>query len=636
MLMKTICIFGLIAMTIILLACPDEIQDNEAQDKAVVSFSVMGNTARTVFPQVDLEDVTLYKLFGGINGATETILHEFTGDENPVLVELNSGTWNFTLSAYNEGGELILQGKILNKQISLTETNQVSFFMSVLKSSMGTIQITLNFPGEAGITHISINGDITSETFTDITGGNFVYTKNEIAAGDYFINFELYREEMLRTTVSELVLVRDNLTSKKTITLVGENLKPIPTYEIIIDDFIKGIDEWELLLQKTEVIPNEDNAFTITGTYATYQWYLDGISVGTSSSYILNKPVGVYQLVVVVTNSAGESRSGRCRVTSVINFSPINASVWVNGNITEENNQDWYLFPVVSGTTYYIWWNDRKQGNAITTGDIAVSARYIGSSSWIFGGTNTTVDNGWTTAQSFTANQTGTVEIRVMPYNRNSSNVGTYSIVYNTNNIRPPFYTITFDINYGNGTIPVAQTVGSGSSITLPGGSGLTRIGYSFGGWNTDVIGRGTNYSAGSLYSPTANITLYARWNSNTTPSYLLSENTWSGTTFTSINQYMPYYFPVIAGTTYRIWWNDKKQGDDTQSGDVVVGARYTGSSSWIFGGTSTTVDSGWSTAQSFTANQNGIVEVEVRPYNNSSSSLGSFRITYSTNTTRP
>jgi len=73
-------------------------------------------------------------------------------------------------------------------------------------------------------------------------------------------------------------------------------------------------------------------------------------------------------------------------------------------------------------------------------------------------------------------------------------------------------FTVTFSVNGSNGTTPSAQTIVAGSSITLPSGSGLTRSGYIFDGWNTSAFGTGTNYNAGSSYMPTENITLYAKW----------------------------------------------------------------------------------------------------------------------------
>jgi uncharacterized repeat protein (TIGR02543 family) len=90
-------------------------------------------------------------------------------------------------------------------------------------------------------------------------------------------------------------------------------------------------------------------------------------------------------------------------------------------------------------------------------------------------------------------------------------------------------YTVTYNINSGSGTTPAAQMVSSGSSITLPSGSGLSRTNYTFGGWNTNTSGTGTNYNAGSSYTPTSNITLYAKWTVTYTVTYNI--NSGSGTT---------------------------------------------------------------------------------------------------------
>ena len=86
-----------------------------------------------------------------------------------------------------------------------------------------------------------------------------------------------------------------------------------PTVGIVIN--LAGIDEWQLTEQTAQATSNTIKSFTVTGTYTTYHWYLDGLSVGTSSSYTFYQSAGVYQLVVVVTNNSGESRSGRCRIT---------------------------------------------------------------------------------------------------------------------------------------------------------------------------------------------------------------------------------------------------------------------------------------------------------------------------------
>ncbi|WP_461255228.1 InlB B-repeat-containing protein [Treponema sp. R80B11-R83G3] len=75
-------------------------------------------------------------------------------------------------------------------------------------------------------------------------------------------------------------------------------------------------------------------------------------------------------------------------------------------------------------------------------------------------------------------------------------------------------FTVTFNLNGGSGAVPSAQTVSANAVITLPAGSGLSKDGFIFGGWNTDGAGTGSNYNGGSQYTVTGTITLFAKWNS--------------------------------------------------------------------------------------------------------------------------
>ena len=73
-------------------------------------------------------------------------------------------------------------------------------------------------------------------------------------------------------------------------------------------------------------------------------------------------------------------------------------------------------------------------------------------------------------------------------------------------------YTVTFNANGGSGSAPSAQTVNSGSSITLPSQGSLTRTGYRFVGWNSESSGGGRNYPANFTFTPERTFTLYAIW----------------------------------------------------------------------------------------------------------------------------
>ena len=87
-------------------------------------------------------------------------------------------------------------------------------------------------------------------------------------------------------------------------------------------------------------------------------------------------------------------------------------------------------------------------------------------------------------------------------------------LIRGSQNSNTTSYTVTFNSNGGSGTVS-SMTANAGSSITLPGGSGLSRSGYTFGGWNTNSSGTGTNYNAGASFTVNANTTLYAKWNSS-------------------------------------------------------------------------------------------------------------------------
>jgi len=103
----------------------------------------------------------------------------------------------------------------------------------------------------------------------------------------------------------------------------------------------------------------------------------------------------------------------------------------------------------------------------------------------------------------------------------------------------------------------------------------LTRTGYTFGGWSVTAVASGTIYSnpndtvSGTTtksYSPTASITLYAKWSAN---SYTLSYNGNGGSTSSSVSitAGTPVTLSTTAGTRtgYTLQgWNTAADGSGT------------------------------------------------------------------------
>jgi uncharacterized repeat protein (TIGR02543 family) len=123
---------------------------------------------------------------------------------------------------------------------------------------------------------------------------------------------------------------------------------------------------------------------------------------------------------------------------------------------------------------------------------------------------------GWTSAATGT-----TVEFSDRAnYTMGGSNVTLYAVWVKKQ------YTLTYnDNNSTNGSVPDGGTYDTNTTVTVASNSGsLVRTGYTFGGWNTNAGGTGTNYTAGTgSFSIRATTILYAKWNA--IPTYSLTYN---------------------------------------------------------------------------------------------------------------
>ena len=93
-------------------------------------------------------------------------------------------------------------------------------------------------------------------------------------------------------------------------------------------------------------------------------------------------------------------------------------------------------------------------------------------------------------------------------------------------------YTVTFSGNGNTSGSPSVSSVSQtsvGGSVTLATVGTLAKTNYIFGGWNTAADGSGTTYSGGSSYTPSSNITLYAKWNFSVTRTLSFNANGGTG-----------------------------------------------------------------------------------------------------------
>ena len=135
-------------------------------------------------------------------------------------------------------------------------------------------------------------------------------------------------------------------------------------------------------------------------------------------------------------------------------------------------------------------------------------------------------------------------------------------IIINLDNMNLPTYSVSFSSNGGNGTLPAAQIVRAASVITLPLGSGLSNGDKIFGGWSADPSGTGAVYSAGTVYTVTKDIILYAKWYPANTTLYTVTFDSAGGNTTASQSMVSGALAirppdPYRAGFTFTGWYID-------------------------------------------------------------------------------
>ena len=205
---------------------------------------------------------------------------------------------------------------------------------------------------------------------------------------------------------------------------------------------------------------------------------------------------------------------------------------WSNaGHFTGSKNNDDFMrpirafgYPKVTPPTTFVSSRASLYIGQSTTLTATVTAGATGTITFTDGSSNIlcttgTLDGSGVAACSWSPSQVGDYAVTAnysgdSEYNTKTSSPTTIQVLTNA--------TITYNTNNGVGTAP-AQGAYSGSAITLPAGTGLSKSGYTFGGWSLTETGTALT----SPYSPASSLTLYAVWTAN---QYTITYNANSGT----------------------------------------------------------------------------------------------------------
>ncbi|WCL50564.1 Lcl domain-containing protein [Leptospira sp. GIMC2001] len=198
---------------------------------------------------------------------------------------------------------------------------------------------------------------------------------------------------------------------------------------------------------------------------------------------------------------------------------------YVAGNTIQVNGADIVLYAQWSTLPTYTITYD---GNGNSSGTVPVDvSNYLASATVTVSGNTGSLAliahsfTGWNTASDGSGTSYNPTDSFAMP----GSNVTLYAQWSAL-----PTFTVSYDGNANDsGTVPIdSDSYLTGETVTVLANTGnLDRTGFSFAGWNTASNGSGTSYNGSDTFTMlTANITLYAQWNSSFTVTYVANGST--------------------------------------------------------------------------------------------------------------
>lgn len=334
-------------------------------------------------------------------------------------------------------------------------------------------------------------------------------------------------------------------------------------------------------------------------------------------------------------------------ITGTVVEESLTLGAWTPGNISPGQVKT-YSFPTNPGAVYSIAWDDSYQGSGAYTGDIKVTACWQDNSTAYF----SNVNSGYTSGQTITAqgsivylkvagydtNSNGSFALKVslcnpiMVVKQGSSNIPNGTGTYNYGNVAPgSSSSISFTIqNTGSGILnltgsPRVQINGTDAalfSVTTQPASPVAANGNC-----TFTI----QFMPASLGVKTATVTILSNDPDNNAYTFTLTGTGSNNGEELTLGTYLPktiaapgavntYYFMATPGKNYKIYWDDSYQGSGTYTCDIKVSGYRSNLTTTYF----SNIDSGYSTPQTITAQEN-IVYLKVVGYY--SSSYGTFAL---------
>ena len=120
---------------------------------------------------------------------------------------------------------------------------------------------------------------------------------------------------------------------------------------------------------------------------------------------------------------------------------------------------------------------------------------------------------------------------------KNSAGGPTYGSILSFTTSSVAVYSVTYELNGGSGTTPTEGSHSTGETFTVANGSGFTKYGYYFAGWQESATS--VNYASGDTITVgTQAISLIARWTALTSYTVTYLANNAGGSVPTEVNHF--------------------------------------------------------------------------------------------------
>lgn len=279
-------------------------------------------------------------------------------------------------------------------------------------------------------------------------------------------------------------------------------------------------------------------------------------------------------------SSTPDNGTGQYTNTKTVPYTFKNWNTASNGTGTSYNSGGSYTANAIA--TLYAQWTTGSATETRKTNPSIKTASSITRSNGSTTGYEVTFNANEGSSTPSAVTSTRTVKYTFSKWNTNSSGTGTnysadtsYTFSGNTTlyaKWNPSYTNNAVTLAAGITRAPKAATAytvtlnANGGSCSTTSLSAARTTSYTFAGWNTNSSGTGTNYSASSSYTPSAAVTLYAKWNSSTStaaitlPTPKRSGHTFKGwsTSSTSTSGSTGSYIPSGSVTLYAVWEKNK------------------------------------------------------------------------------